>query len=97
MTRPASYDDSLPINRCGTCLHCHYVAYHGHLLCFYGDTILARREGQGTWDRSFIEMNGDSVELLEGDAYDKVWCGRIVDNGDTCDEWERRGEAQRTD
>lgn len=95
MTRPASFDDSVPINRCGTCKHCHYVRYKEDLLCFHGDEIVARRDGPETWDKSDVELDGEDVEFLDGDRYGKVWASRVVGHGDTCDEWEQRlGLAQ---
>lgn len=95
MTRPASFDDSPPINRCGTCAHCHYVRYKGDLLCFHGDSVITHRDGLGTWDESDVEFEGESVELMSnGDAYDRVRRERVVNQGDTCDEWESREKAE---
>lgn len=98
MTRPASYDNSQPVNRCGTCRHCHYIRYHEDLLCFHGDEITAHRDGLGQWDKSDVELHsqpfGDSsVALLDDDAYSNVWAGRVVAADAVCEEWEARKEG----
>lgn len=95
MTRPESYDDTPPVNRCGTCRHCHYIRYHEDLLCFHGDEITARRDGLGPWDKSDVELLSrprydESVELLEGEEYSKVWAARVVDAHAVCEKWEAR-------
>jgi len=93
--RPDSYDDSPPINRCGTCEHCHFVRHHDDHMCFHGDAIVARRDGPGEWERSDVQLAGDDVGLLDGDALAYVWAGRHVSRDATCDEWlERRDESQ---
>ncbi len=96
--RPDSYDDRPPINRCGTCEHCHYVRYHTQLLCFHGDVIVARRDGKGEWQKSDVEFAGESVELLGGEEFSKLWAGRVVGSDATCDEWTtRRDNTDRSE
>lgn len=80
----------MPVNRCGTCKHCHYVRFKEFLLCFYGDEISAKRDGPSTWDRSDVELAGEDVCFMDGDEWDRVWARCSVDQGDTCDEWELR-------
>lgn len=99
MTRPESYDDTPPVNRCATCRHCHYVRYRRDLLCFHGDEITARRDGIGPWDQSDVELHsqpfGDSsVEMLDDEDYSQVWGGRTVAADAVCEEWEARKESE---
>ncbi len=35
----------------------------------------------------YIDMGGEEGGMLEGDAYDKVWSGRVVDGSGVCNEW----------
>lgn len=80
--RPESHRDMLPDNRCGNCRFARLIKYHNDWLCFYGDEIQDGSEG-------FVIFQGEDVAFLEGDAYDTVWSGRVVDADiDTCDQWE---------
>lgn len=86
--RPKSYDDSPPLRSCCTCKHSHLVAYKLHLLCFHADEIGVTGHCEYPVRSDFIQMNGDYVELMEGDEYARVWASRIVDPDATCQEWE---------
>ena len=88
MTRPASYDDTPPTQRCGNCRFSRLIEYKRDLLCFFGDEIETRPGVNGTDDVTF---NGEIVGILDGDEYDKIWGGRVVDSDCRCNEW--RGKS----
>ena len=85
--RPKSHRDQEHMTRCGNCKFAHLVAYKLDLLCFRGDDI--QITGKCEYDGGeHIDFNGDDVAFMEGDQYDKVWGGRVVDPTDVCDEWD---------
>lgn len=86
--RPSSHREQSHDRCCGTCRHSAVPEYKDHLLCFHGDDVVFRGPGlrAGTVD---VILNDDSVGLMEGDEYDHVWGGRVVDTDDVCDEWEQ--------
>ena len=88
MTRPISHRELNIKECCGTCKHSAVPEYKDDLLCFCGDSI-DRAEPcvhEGTID---VRINGNSVGLMDGDSYDHVWGGRVVNSTDVCDEWEQ--------
>jgi hypothetical protein len=87
MTRPASHREQIPKRRCGNCRHGHLVEFKEDLLCFHGDQIVVL-PGLSDED-SEVWLSGESVSLLDGDEYDAVWGGRVVDATDICDAWEK--------
>lgn len=87
MTRPQSHRSPPTPERC--CAKCRYgliPEYKEHRLCFYSDEIYFTPSclREYWWDISF---NGENVGLLDGDAYDEVWGGRVVEGEDVCDEF----------
>lgn len=88
MPRPESYDDSPPARCCAKCMHSRLVAYKLDLLCFRGDNIKITGTCEYPVDADHVELNGEDVELLEGDEYDRVWAARIVDGQGVCDQFE---------
>ena len=90
--RPVSYRDQIPDRRCGNCLHARCVEHKNDLLCFYGDSIVVQpsfvRSG---WDD--VLLDGEPVGIMDGDEYDQVWGGRVVDNECICDEWSPKPSA----
>ncbi len=85
--RPKSYSDKPPEKCCATCKFAHLVAYKLDLLCFHGDTIEVTGNQEYPVRADYIDMCGEEVGMLEGDAYDKVWAGRVVDGSGVCNEW----------
>jgi len=96
MTRPASHRNQPHEKRCKNCKFAHLVAYKLDLLCFHGDDIRVSGQSQYPVTSDFVHMNGEEVGMMEGSEYDKVWCERIVDPDDVCDEWkpEKQGDNQ---
>ena len=85
--RPASHRHQDPTHGCFDCKYGIIPEYkYDDLLCFFGDDISTEGECYELGHVS-VQINGDFVGLLEGDAYDSVWGGRVVDPSDTCDEW----------
>lgn len=87
MTRPISHRSQEHPRRCGNCRHCHMPTFQVHWMCFCGDNYVARRSPVYSW-QSDVVLDGEDVSLLQGDEFDKVWGGRVVDPDDICDEWE---------
>jgi hypothetical protein len=92
--RPASHSDTPPEKRCGNCIFSRYLAIKEHLLCFHGDSILDCGGESGPGSPEYIELDGDLVNFMEGEEYDRVWAGRVVDSSDVCDEWVGDGREQ---
>lgn len=41
------------------------------------------------WDYGTdVILDGQDVDLIEGEDFDEVWAGRAVEATDVCDEWE---------
>lgn len=85
--RPASHKDEPPEKRCGNCIFSRYLAIKEHLLCFHGDSIVDTGKSNYPVNASYVELNGEDVNFMEGDQYDRVWAGRVVDSSDVCEEW----------
>lgn len=85
--RPKTYNDTGE-RSCSNCRHSHLVSYKLDLLCFHGDEIEVTGHQEYPVIADHIQMAGEEVGMLEGDAYDKVWAGRIVDGGAICNQWE---------
>lgn len=85
--RSASHKSQFPEHGCFDCKHGIIPCYKDHLLCFYGDADLIVYSIDCESKKADIELNGLNVGLLEGDEYDQVWGGRVVDPTDICDEW----------
>lgn len=87
MTRPSTHRNQDPPRRCGNCIYALYPEHKDDLLCFHGDSVTRRPSClRGHWVD--IELaDGRAVGLLDGDEYDQVWGGRVVDESDICDEW----------
>jgi hypothetical protein len=81
--RPSSHREQIPEQRCGNCRLAHLVRRE-HLLCFHGDNVSTRKWDYGT----DVILNSQDVDLLEGDEFDELWAGRVVEPSDVCDEWE---------
>ena len=86
--RPATHREQIPDKRCGNCRFAHIVSGKLDLLCFKGDQIEVTGKSGYPIDSDWIDLNGEDVGCLEGDAYSDVWGGRVVDGTDVCDEWE---------
>lgn len=93
MTRPESHQEQLPVSRCGNCVHGHVPEYKYHRLCFYGDNYTASRSHlREYW--SEVVLDGRDLCCVEGQDFDEVWAGRVVEDTDVCDFWcGREGEA----
>lgn len=57
-------------------------------MCFHGDNYVAHRSNLYSW-ASEVTLEGEDVTIMDGDEFDKVWGGRVVDPDDVCDEWEK--------
>ncbi|HUE70857.1 MAG TPA: hypothetical protein VMP01_08200 [Pirellulaceae bacterium] len=55
-----------------------------HLLCFHADNVATRKWDYGT----DVILDGQDVDLIEGEDFDDVWARRVVDPSDVCDQWE---------
>ncbi len=86
--RPESHREQQHEKSCGNCRHSRLVAYKLDLLCFYGDSIEIRGQSNYPVTADYVALNGEEVGLMEGDQYDNVWAGRIIDPSDACDLWE---------
>ncbi len=87
MTRPASHRTQRHPHDCGSCKYSAYPEYKEHLLCFHGDKAKIIPSSLREWWSDVI-FNNRPVGLMEGDEYDEVWAGRVVEEEDICDEWE---------
>jgi hypothetical protein len=87
MTRPPSHRDQPHERCCGNCRFAYLIAYKLDLLCFHSDDIHVLGNSQYPVASVYLNLKGDAVSLMEGDEYDKVWAGRIVDQHEVCDEW----------
>lgn len=87
MSRPASHQSQPHESCCGNCAFAHLIAYKLDLLCFHGDAIEITGKSEYPVSAEFVEMNGEEVGMMEGDAYSKLWADRIVDSDDVCSEW----------
>lgn len=85
--RPASHREQIPEQRCGNCKFAHLVAYKLDLLCFHGDNIEVTGEVGYPVEAECIDLDGNSVDLMDGEEYSKVWAGRVVNDSDVCDLW----------
>lgn len=84
--RPQSHREQIPEKRCGNCKHGLVPEFRDNLLCFHGDKIETKPGlSAGTTE---VWLNGEDVGTMDGDEYDQVWAGRLVDWDDVCDEWE---------
>lgn len=84
--RPNTHREQVPAKRCGNCRHSAVPDFKDHLLCFHGDPVrYVRLAGCTAID---VYLDGKCVGTMDGDQYDKVWGGRVVDPTDVCDEWE---------
>lgn len=66
--------------------------YKNDLLCFHGDRVVTSpgiREGTFEVQLMLDEGRVVDVGLLDNGDYDEVWGGRIVDDTDVCDDWEK--------
>ena len=88
MPRPSSHHEQYHGTCCGNCKFARRVAYKLDLLCFHGDTIEIHGQSKYPVDADHVYLGGDEVGLMDGDAYDSVWAGRVVDSDEVCDEWE---------
>lgn len=87
MTRPESHREIEPSKRCGNCRFSCWPEWKDDLLCFFGDDIHV--ESGDRKDRFFIELEGVDVNIADGDEYDRIWGGRVVDpHLEVCDEWQ---------
>jgi hypothetical protein len=84
--RPTSYRYQIPAKCCGNCKYSATPEYKDDLLCIYGDTLIkCNLLDDGKYD---LEIGSQTIGLMDGDEYDKIWGGRVVDFNDICDEWE---------
>ena len=89
VTRPSSHHEIEIERNCGNCRFSHLVAYKLDLLCFHGDDIRVTGRSGYPVDADCVELAGDEVGMLDGDAYDSVWASRVVDpHLEVCDEWQ---------
>ena len=84
--RPESYRTQVPPRRCGNCVYGLRPEYKDHRLCFCGDTYVTQPSFSED-GKTDVLLDGEAVGLLDGDAYDRVWGGRVVDDDDVCDCW----------
>lgn len=96
MPRPETHRQQAHERCCGNCKHCHLVAYKLDLMCFHGDSIEVEGESKYPVSANYVFLDGQEVGLLDGDEYDKVWCGRIIDHDDVCDQWEEIEESNES-
>lgn len=82
--RPDTHKLQMHDRCCGNCVHAKWLAYKRDLLCFHGDDIEVVPGGDG----DFVYLGGTEVNMLDGDEYDTVWAGRVVDADDVCDNWQ---------
>jgi len=91
MTRPENYRTQLQHRRCGTCQFALAPEYKDDLLCFFGDMHRVTIEVPGDKDGTVTLMfDGKEVGLMDGDEYDQVWGGRVVDPTCVCDKWQTK-------
>lgn len=85
--RPPSHREQIHSRGCWNCLYSHIPEYKDHLLCFHGDSYFARPSCvRDYWSQ--VELDGRDLCCVEGEDFDKVWGGRVVNPDDVCDEWE---------
>lgn len=87
MPRPSSHRDQPRERCCGNCAFAHLVAYKLDLLCFHGDDIHVTGQSGYPVKADYVILDREEVGMMEGDEYDSVWAGRLVDSDDVCDEW----------
>lgn len=89
--RPTTHRGQLPAHGCFDCTHSRLLQYKQDLLCFHGDRIVTTpgilRDEVGVV--LFDGQKSVQVELADGDEYDRVWGGRIVDEYDICEEYKQ--------
>jgi len=85
--RPESH--RTPEQGCGTCKFSRLVATKLDLLCFHGDNIEGVGISRYPVESEYVELDGIDVCSLDGDGYDRVWAGRVVDPCDICDAYAR--------
>lgn len=89
MPRPKSHRDCVPEKHCGNCKYSHLVSGKLDLLCFKGDKIEIQGQSHYPVDADYILLDGEHVDVMEGDEYSKVWGNRAVEScTEVCDEWE---------
>jgi hypothetical protein len=89
MTRPASHREQEHPNRCGNCCFAKLLAYKGDWLCTIGDEHMFEHQDDGRVVA--YAASGDCINFMEGDEYDEIWGGSVVDpSSDVCDEWSSR-------
>lgn len=88
MPRPESHRSLLDQPNCSNCRHSNLIAYKQHLLCFHGDIIEVTGHSEYPVKADHIELDGSEISLLDGDEYDRIWAGRVVDCTEVCDEWQ---------
>lgn len=85
--RPESHRDQTSERRCGNCKFAAVPVYKDHLLCFHGDNAVMEPSSCSSFKKD-VWINGELVGLLDGDEYDKIWGGGVVEDTDVCDEWQ---------
>lgn len=81
MTRPASHRRQTFDKCCQKCKHCALPEYKDDPLCFYGDNV--RIEPREHGNEAYIELDGEWLGGVEGEAYDPIWGGRVIFHPDT--------------
>lgn len=90
--RPESHRSQEHVKRCGNCVYSAWPECKDHLLCFHGDKL---ELGTSSYSyQNHVVLDGKDVGFMEGDEYDKVWGGRVVEDDDICNEWRPRGDNQ---
>lgn len=102
MTRPDSYNVPIPAKSCANCRFSRLVAYKLDLLCFHGDEIEVVGKCEYPVNADYVLLKDGkhamaAVGLMDGDEYDKVWGGRIVDCDGVCSEWKSKAIAVKRD
>lgn len=83
--RPETHRHQVPPRRCGNCRHGIRPEYKDHRLCFLGDAYTTYPAA--TADCLEVSLGETIVGLTDGDEYDRIWGGRVVDDTDVCDCW----------
>lgn len=97
MSRPESHRELAFEKSCQNCRHCLYPAGYSDALCFKGDVIEIPYFNEYPTKEPVVMLDGEHIDLLDGDARDRVWGGRVlgIPGLEVCDEWEALKEEPR--